>query len=50
MTLLLRPRGRGNWSTLTLTLTGARAQPILIQRGQTFALGGVVWRIVKVTV
>jgi hypothetical protein len=49
LTLTLKPKGRGGWSTTTLVLTGRRAQPMLVQPGQTFALGGVVWRIVKVS-
>lgn len=48
MTLVLKPRGRGNWSSITLEVKGARALPLLIQRGQTLTLGGLVWRICKV--
>jgi hypothetical protein len=48
LTLTLRPRGRGNWSPVTLVMSGRRAQSLFIQCGQTLFLGGVVWRIVKV--
>jgi hypothetical protein len=48
LTLTLKPRARGNWSPITLTVTGQRALPLLFQRGQTLTLGGLVWRICKV--
>lgn len=48
MTLILKPKGRGNWSPITIEVTGRRALPLLIQRGQTMTLGGLVWRICRV--
>jgi hypothetical protein len=48
VTLILRPSGRGNWSAVTVHLTGRRADPLLVQRGQLFALGGITWRVVRV--
>lgn len=48
MTLLLRPRGRGNWTPVTLVVTGRRAQSLFIQRGQLLFFGGVHWRIAEV--
>ena len=33
VTVVLRPAGRGNWSTLTMVLTGDRAQPLLFRVG-----------------
>lgn len=48
MTLILRPRGRGNWTTLVLRVEGDRAAPILVRRGQLIPLGGVTYRIVEV--
>ena len=48
MTLVLKPKGRGNWSSITLEVKGARALPLLIQCGQTVSLGGLVWRICQV--
>jgi hypothetical protein len=48
VTLILRPKGRGNWATTTLVLQGAHALPLLIRAGQTFSLGGVNFRIVQV--
>ncbi len=47
MTLLLKPKGRGNWRALTMVLEGHRGG-LLILPGQLFYLGGVTWRIVKV--
>jgi hypothetical protein len=47
MTLLLRPKGRGNWRPMKMTLEGARGG-LLILPGQLFYFGGVTWRIVKV--
>lgn len=49
MTLLLKPKGRGNWSGLTLSLDGSRAQPLLFRVGELITLAGVVYRICKVT-
>lgn len=46
--LVLKPKGRGNWASLTVAIEGKRASPLLIRVGQTFQLGGVVWRIAKV--
>lgn len=48
MTLILRPRGRGNWSTLSVTIEGARAVPLLFRRGDPFTLAGRTFRIVEV--
>lgn len=48
MTLVLRPRGRGNWATVTLVLTGARATPLTFRVGETLPLGGITFRICAV--
>lgn len=48
MTLVLKPRGRGNWKTLVLRVEGDRASPLLIRRGQLLPLGGVTFRICEV--
>lgn len=48
MTLLLRPRGRGAWSIVTMTLVGRRADPLLVQRGHLIAIAGVMFRVVEV--
>lgn len=47
--LTLKPKGRGNWAEITMRIEGGRLSPLLIRPGQTFPLGGVVWRICKVT-
>ena len=49
MTLLLKPKGRGNWAPLELTITGSRAQPLLFRIGELITLAGIVYRIHKVT-
>ena len=46
--LVLKPRGRGNWSTLELRIDGSRAQPLLFRVGESITLAGVVYRICKV--
>lgn len=48
MTLILKPRGKGNWSPLIVVIEGQRAAPILVRRGQLIPLGGVTYRIVEV--
>lgn len=46
--LILRPKGRGNWTPLVLAVEGKRATPLLIRRGQELVLGGITYRISKV--
>ena len=48
--IVLKPKGRGNWTSVLMSLDGARVSPLLIRVGQTFTLGGVVWRICEVRV
>ena len=50
MTLVLKLKGRGNWTSVVMALDGVRVSPLLIRAGQTFTLGGVVWRICEVRV
>lgn len=45
---MLKPKGRGNWNSVTMTLDGARAAPLLFRVGQLMPLGGVLFRISKV--
>lgn len=33
--LTLKPQGRGNWTSVTVTVQGARLSPLLIRPGQT---------------
>lgn len=47
--LILKPKGRGNWSVLRVQLDGDRAQPLLFRVGETITLAGVVYRICEVT-
>lgn len=48
MTLICRPKGRGNWSPVTVQVDSQRAAPLLVRVGQVFTLGGIVFRISKV--
>lgn len=48
MMLICRPVGRGNWRTAQFTVTGDRAQPLLVKVGERFTVAGVTWRVVKV--
>lgn len=48
MTIVLKPKGRGNWRPLLMKLEGERGG-LFIRPGQTIFLGGVTWRICKVT-
>lgn len=48
MTLIVKPKGRGNWKKLTVTIDGARASPLLVRVGQLLPLGGVMFRICEV--
>lgn len=46
--LILKPKGRGRWTPITMAIEGPRASPLLIRAGQLITLGGVVWRICRV--
>jgi len=48
VTLVLRPKGRGNWAAITVKVDGKRAESLFIRPGQLLPLGGVVFRIAKV--
>ncbi|MBP8176193.1 MAG: hypothetical protein KAX77_00385 [Xanthomonadales bacterium] len=51
MKLYLVPRGRGNWAPIILTVErkGKAPPPMFIERNQRIPLGGVEYRISKVT-
>lgn len=46
--LILKPKGRGNWSPVTVDIKGQRAGPLLFRVGTYVLLGGVTFRIHKV--
>lgn len=48
MTLVLKPKGRGRWTPTVLHLVGKRAGPIAVRVGETFKLGGILWRVCRV--
>jgi hypothetical protein len=48
MTLIVRPVGRGNWRPQNFTVDERHVPPMLVQVGQRFELGGVMFRISRV--
>ena len=48
MTLICKPKGKGNWSPITMAIEGKRAGPLLFRVGSTFFLGGGTFRICRV--
>lgn len=46
--LVLRPPGRGNWSTLIVAIEGKHLAPLLVRVGQRMTIGDQVYRIAKV--
>lgn len=53
--LILKPKGRGRWAPVTVTVQGKHAHVLgdLLAHGQlrpgaTFELGGVRWRVCEV--
>ena len=46
--LILKPKGRGNWATLVVSVEGSRASSLLIHVGQLVPLGGILYRICRV--
>ncbi len=49
MTLVLKPKGRGNWTALHITIEGSRAQSLLFPIGAEIVLAGLTFRICKVS-
>ncbi len=48
MMLICSPVGRGNWHTAQFSVSGDRAQPLLVKVGERFTVAGVTWRVVRV--
>lgn len=48
MTLILKPKGRGNWKALSVSIKGTHLSPLLICIGQLMTLGGIVFRVCEV--
>ncbi|HET8744296.1 MAG TPA: hypothetical protein VFM98_01735 [Ramlibacter sp.] len=46
--MILKPKGRGNWRSLRMEVTGAHLPFLTVKAGDLVPLGGVVFRIVKV--
>jgi hypothetical protein len=49
MMLVCKPKGRGNWLPMVMSVEGWRADSILVRVGATFELAGVIWRICSVS-
>ena len=45
MTLVLKPKGPGNWRPITLQVTDQRASPLLVKVGDPVTLGGIVFKV-----
>jgi hypothetical protein len=50
MTLTLKPQGRGNWAALTITIKGRHIAPLNVAVGALLTIGGIVFRVCKVTI
>jgi len=49
VTLVVKPKGRGRWSPMTVRIDARRrGLALIVKPGETFSLGGVVWRICAV--
>jgi hypothetical protein len=48
VTLVLKPKGPGNWAVTLLTLEGRCFRAFKVRAGDTFPLGGVLWRVCEV--
>jgi hypothetical protein len=46
--LVLKPKGRGNWRTLVLVVSGAHLPFMTVKPGDLVPLGGVEFRVCKV--
>ncbi|MGA0608850.1 hypothetical protein [Caldimonas sp. KR1-144] len=51
MTLTLRPRGRGNWQVVEISIAQSRHSPLPLEFhvGQLLDLGGRCFRVVRIT-
>lgn len=48
MTLVLKPRGRGNWKATIVEVSGGHAAPLVLRVGELITFSGIVWRICEV--
>lgn len=46
--LICKPKGRGNWKSIVVSIEGSRVSPLLIRVGEVLTLGGIAFRICKV--
>ena len=48
MTVVLKPKGKGNWASVTMRIDGRHVTPLSMRVGQLLTIGGVVFRVCKV--
>ena len=48
MTLILKPKGSGNWRPIVLVVSDQRASPLLVKAGDPVTLGGIEFKVAKV--
>ena len=48
VTVILKPPGRGNWSSMVLEYQGPRLLPMLVAVGDLVTLAGVLFRVCEV--
>lgn len=46
--LILKPKGRGNWRTLVLQVSGHHLPGLTVRPGDVVPLGGVLFRVCEV--
>ena len=50
MTLLCRPKGRGNWTVIPVVLPGTHADFFAFRPGMTLTIGARVLRVVEIRI
>lgn len=46
--MILKPKGKGNWATVTVQIDGRHVTPLSVRVGQLMPIGGIVFRICEV--
>lgn len=45
MTLILKPKGPGNWRPIVMAIDDQRASPLLVKVGDPVTIGGIVFKV-----
>jgi len=48
VTLILRPKGPGNWRPIIVKFDDQRASPLLVKVGDPVSIGGIEFKVSKV--